>query len=68
MDIWSMFPLIFFFAEQNFPLLDEHFSHLSKNIIYTRPVQRKQKKCVNFYFNVLFIFDLTLDVTKLCTF
>ncbi len=29
---------------------------------------RAQKKCVTFNFNVLFIFDLTLDVTKWCIF
>ncbi len=54
----------FFLAEQNFSLLGGHFSHLSQNILYTRPVQHK-KVC---NFNVLFIFDLNLDVTKLCTF
>ncbi len=64
----AMFPLILFLAEQNFSLLGGHFRHLSKNILYTRPVQhtRTHKKVWNF--NVLFIFDLTLDVTKWCTF
>ncbi len=56
--------IVFFLAEQNFSLLGRHFSHLSKNILYTRPVQRAQKKCVTLNFNVLLIFDLTLDVTK----
>ncbi len=40
----AMFRLIIFLAEQNFSLLGEHFSHLSKNILYTRPVQRTHKK------------------------
>ncbi len=31
---------VFFLAEQNFSLLGGHFGHLSKNILYTRPVQR----------------------------
>ncbi len=35
----------FFLAEQNLSLLDGHFGHLSKNILYTRPVQRTQKVC-----------------------
>ncbi len=37
--------------------------HLSKNILYTRPVQRTHKKYVTFNFNVnfQFLFDLTLD-------
>ncbi len=60
----AMFPLIIFLAEQKCSLLGRHFSHLSKNILYTRPVQRAQKKCVTFNLNVLFIFDLTLDITK----
>ncbi len=45
----AMFPLIIIFlAEQNFSLLGGHFGHLSKNILYTRPVQRTQKKVWNF--------------------
>ncbi len=59
--------IYFFLAKQNFPLLGGHFGHLSKNILYTRPVElysAHTKKCVTFNFNVLFIFDLTLDVTK----
>ncbi len=43
----TMFPLIFF-LEQNFSLLAGHFGHLSKNILYTRPVQCTQKKVCNF--------------------
>jgi len=52
-----MLPLIFFLAEKNLSLLGGHFEHLSKRIFffYTRPV--------TFNFNVLFLFDLTLDVT-----
>ncbi len=42
----SMFPLISFLAEQNFSLLGEHFSPLSKNSLYTRPVQRAHTKKV----------------------
>ncbi len=59
-----MFPLICILAEQNFSLLGGHFGHLSKNILYTRPVQRSahtKKKCETFNFNVPFLFDLTLD-------
>ncbi len=57
-----MFPLIFFLAEQKFSLLSGHFGHLSKNILYTRPEQRAHtNKCEPFNFNVLFLFDLTLD-------
>ncbi len=57
-----MFPLIVFLSEQFFSLLAGHFSHLSKNILCTRPVQRAQKeKCVTLNFKVLFLFDLTLD-------
>ncbi len=49
-----------------------HFFLLNKtilywvNILYNRPVQRAQtqKKCVTFNYDVVFIFDLTLDVTK----
>ncbi len=63
----AMFPLIFFLAEQNFSLLGGHFGHLSKNILYTL-YSAHTKKCVTFNFNVLFIFDLTLDITKWCTF
>ncbi len=40
----AMFPLmLFFLAEQNFSLLGGHFGHLSKNILYTRPVQHTHK-------------------------
>ncbi len=62
-----MFPQIFFLSEQNFSLLGEHFSHLSKNILYTQTCTTHAKKVCN-NFNVLFIFDLTLDVTKWCIF
>ncbi len=44
----AIFPLMFFLAEQNFSLLGGHFGHLSKNILYTRPVQRTHKKVCNF--------------------
>ncbi len=57
----AMFPLIVILAEQHFSLLGRHFGHLSKNILYTRPVQRTHKKCVTFNFNELFLFDLNLD-------
>ncbi len=46
---------------KNANLLGGHFGHLSKNILYTRPVQRAHKKHLTFNFNVLFLFDLTLD-------
>ncbi len=39
-----MFPLIFFLAEQHFFLLGRHFGHLSKNILYNRPVQKSVKR------------------------
>ncbi len=65
--LWAMFPLIFFLAEQNFSLLGRHFGHLSKSILYTL-YSTHTKKCVTFNFNVLFIFDSILDVTKWCTF
>ncbi len=62
-----MFPLILFLAEQNFSLLGGHFGHLSKNILYT-DLYSTHKKLWTFNYNVLFIFYLTLDVTKLCIF
>ncbi len=42
----AMFPLILFLAEQNYSLLGGHFRHLSKNILYTRHVQRTHKRKV----------------------
>jgi len=36
-------------AEQTFSLLDGNFSHLSKNILYTRPVERTHKKVGTFF-------------------
>ncbi len=44
-----------FLAEQNFALLGRHFVHLSKNILYSRPVQRAQKKvmCYLYWISLL---------------
>ncbi len=36
----AILPQMFFLAEQNFSLLGGHLGHLSKNILYIRPVQR----------------------------
>ncbi len=41
-----MFPLFYFLAEQNISLLGGQFGHLSKNILYTRPVQHEHSKSV----------------------
>ncbi len=47
-SLGAKFPLIIFLAEQNFSLMGGHFGHLSKEILYTRPIQRAQKKVCNF--------------------
>ncbi len=44
----AMFPLMFFFLLNKTSLLGRHFGHLSKNILYTRPVQRAHKNVWNF--------------------
>ncbi len=44
----SNVPSNLFLAEQNFSLFGGHFGHLSKNIIYTIPVQRACKNVCNF--------------------
>ncbi len=59
----AMFPLMFFFlAEQNFS------ATWAKTFFIPDLNSARTKKCETFNFNVLFIFDLTLDVTKRCTF
>ncbi len=62
----AMFPKKIFLAEQNFSILGRHFG--KKTFFIPDLYSAHTKQCETFNFNVLFIFDLTLDVTKWCTF
>ncbi len=63
-----MFPLMFFFLRSKTFLYWADISGTWAKTFFIPDPPLYTKKCETFNFNVLFIFDLTLDVTKLCTF
>ncbi len=63
-----MFPLIFFLLSKTFLYWVDISATWAKTFCIPDLYSAHKKKCETFNFNVLFIFDLNLDVTKLCTF
>ncbi len=65
----AMLPLIFFLLlSKTFLYWADISGTWAKTFFIPDLYSAHTKKCETFNFNVLFIFDLTLDVTKLCTF
>ncbi len=65
----AVFPLMFFFLLSKTFLYWAHISGTWAKIFFIPDLySAHKKKSETFNFNVLFIFDWTLDVTKWCTF